>query len=62
MNFAKEVKRITIIHYICNDCGIFGNGYKKTFASLANVRFHNVMFCTDFDSFRFSLIFSVLNE
>lgn len=32
MNFAKEVKWIQTIHYICNNCGIFSYGYEKTFA------------------------------
>ena len=51
VNFAKEIKWIKTIHYNCNICGIFGNGYEKTFASLANVRYryNNVMFYTDFD-------------
>ena len=41
------------------NCSIFGNGYEKAFASLANVRYHNIVFYRDF---RFSLIFSVVND
>ena len=45
---------------MCNNYGIFGNGCEKTFASLANVQYYNVLFYTDFDLFRFSLILGVL--
>ena len=49
MNLAKEVKWIKRFHYMCNNCESFGIGYEKTFASLANVQYYNVMFYTDFE-------------
>ena len=40
MNLAKEVKGIKTIDYMCNNGGIFGNGYQKTFASLKIVQYN----------------------
>ena len=40
MNFAKEVKGMKTIRYLCSDCGIFCNGRENTFASFDNVQFN----------------------
>ena len=50
-NIAKENKGIKTIHYMRIKCGIFGNGYEKTVASLANVQYnYNVMFYTHLEA------------
>ena len=36
---------------MCNNCVLFfGNGYKKTFASLANFQYYNVTFYTNLEA------------